>query len=517
MLEPERSSFGIKVRVIRCYRQPSSHKADPDGTLELILHDEIGDRIHATMDYGVFKDKKLDIIEGNLYKFMTFMVAHDMSKYRTTTNPFKLRLYNSTSITPFQDSDFPSSMYNFRDLFEIVNDIAVQSFQLLDVIGRVVSYQKPTFVAKLSTNRMDFKIANTQGRELGCSLWSEYIDPVLEIFEKDDPRPIIICIQFGKITRIFDEIKVSNTFHVTKVTVNGETDVFKNFLDGMVPDAAGNQNNGIAEEFHDIYALFKNNAAQMSDISILTKVTETKNYWIDATIFSVETKGECWYRSCWKCFKKMPMDERNRKCFICGYKIEVMVAGIGGCAALMMWDTNCNTLIGKSAKQMKQLNDKAGTVIPRELKEALVDKRVLFEVKCPANKVNKDVPQFTVNRVAVDEDIFHIYAANYTPTKGSTTGSKNKLHEMDDDASSMLLKGKEKMDIDDKFEDESDVEEGIQLGKGKKVVNCEEKLEDEKEESVDGVTLRDLKEKKISGGDAKYSSKNKKMRLKHDK
>ncbi|KAL3643286.1 hypothetical protein CASFOL_014101 [Castilleja foliolosa] len=48
-LEPGRSSFGIKVRVIRCYRQPSSHKADPDGTLELILHDEIGDRIHATI------------------------------------------------------------------------------------------------------------------------------------------------------------------------------------------------------------------------------------------------------------------------------------------------------------------------------------------------------------------------------------------------------------------------------------------------------------------------------------
>ncbi|KAL3619467.1 hypothetical protein CASFOL_037041 [Castilleja foliolosa] len=495
-LEPGRSSFGIKVRVVRCYRQPSPHKADPDGTLELILHDEIGDRIHATMDYGVFKDKKLDIIEGNLYKFMSFMVAHDMSKYRTTTNPFKLRLYNSTSITSFQDSDFPSSMYNFRDLFEIANDIAVDNFQLLDVIGRVVSYQKPTFVAKLSTNRMDFKIANTQGRELGCSLWSEYIDPVLEIFAKDDPRPIIICIQFGKITRIFDEIKVSNTFHVTKVTVNGETDVFKNFLDGMVPDAAGNQNNGIAEEFHDIYALFKNNAAQMSDISILTKVTETKNYWIDATIFSVETKGECWYRSCWKCFKKMPMDEKNRKCFICGelnfndnfrYKIEVMVADIGGCAALMMWDTNCNTLIGKSAKHMKQLNDKAGTVIPRELKEALVDKRVLFEVKCPANKVNKDVPQFTVNRVAVDEDIFNIYAANYTPTKGSTTGSKNKVHEMDDDASSRLMKGKEKMDTDDKFEATFD---------GEYAENCKE---------VDSEET-----------DVVYTSKKKKSKLKKD-
>ncbi|KAL3633583.1 hypothetical protein CASFOL_022345 [Castilleja foliolosa] len=105
-------------------------------------------------------------------------------------------------------------------------------------------------MAKLSTRRMDFKIANTQGRELGCSLWSEYIDPVLAIFEKEDNRPIIICIQFGKITRIFATLSM------------------------MVPEISGSRNNGIAEEFHEIYALFKNNAAQVMKISTLTALTE---------------------------------------------------------------------------------------------------------------------------------------------------------------------------------------------------------------------------------------------------
>ncbi|KAL3616542.1 hypothetical protein CASFOL_039932 [Castilleja foliolosa] len=198
--------------------------------LKMIVHDEIEDRIHATIDFGVFKEKKMDIIEGDLYRTKTFMVAHDMTKYKSTTNRFKPRLTNQTSICPFQDPDFPSSMHRFRDLFEISNDINVDNFQLLDVIGRVVSYQKPTFVPKLSTRWMDFRIANTENRELGCSLWSEYIDPVLAIFEKEDARPIIICIQFGKINRIYDEIKVSNSFHITKVTVNGDCDVFNNFL-----------------------------------------------------------------------------------------------------------------------------------------------------------------------------------------------------------------------------------------------------------------------------------------------
>ncbi|KAL3646129.1 hypothetical protein CASFOL_011309 [Castilleja foliolosa] len=86
-LEPGKSDLGLKVRVIRCYRQPSSYKSYPDGTLEMIVHDE---RIHATIDFGVFKVKKMDIIEGGLYRIKTFMVAHDMTKFKSTTNKFKL-------------------------------------------------------------------------------------------------------------------------------------------------------------------------------------------------------------------------------------------------------------------------------------------------------------------------------------------------------------------------------------------------------------------------------------------
>ncbi|KAL3647418.1 hypothetical protein CASFOL_008386 [Castilleja foliolosa] len=521
-LQPGSSSDGVKVRVIRCYRQPSPHKTDSDGSLELILHDEIEDRIHATMDYGVFKDKKIDIVEGGLYRIRNFMVAHDMSKYKTTTNRYKLRLLIKTSIIPFKDNGFPSSMHRFRDLFEIANDISVDNFQLLDVIGRVVSYQKPTFVAKVETRRMDFKIANIEGKELGCSLWSNYIDPVLAIFEKEDSRPIIICIQFGKISRIYDEIKVSNTFHVTKVTVNGDSDVFKNFLDGMMADVSGSQKNGIAEEVNDVYGLFKENSAQMSQISELAVLQEKKTYWVDATIAEIERKGGFYYAACRKCFKKMPRDERNRQCFICGednftenyrYKIEVLVADASGCANMLMWDAQCTQLIGKPAKYMKDLNDKAGTKIPRELHESLVDKRVLFEVKTPSNKVNSDIPQFIVQRVANDEDIFDIYAKNYTPTRGSTTDCNVRVNENDDEACSKLRKGKEKMDFEKLLENDSDVEVGLKLRDETEDDVSGENIQDENDNCGDDVTLKKLKNKKNAGYDAKYSSKSKKLKI----
>ncbi|KAL3639591.1 hypothetical protein CASFOL_017498 [Castilleja foliolosa] len=97
-LENGKTTSDVKVRVIRCYKQPSSHKSDPDGTLEMIVHDERGSHTYATMDYGIFNEKKIEIIEGDLYKIRTFIVAHDMTKYKSTTNPHKLWLYRLTSM-----------------------------------------------------------------------------------------------------------------------------------------------------------------------------------------------------------------------------------------------------------------------------------------------------------------------------------------------------------------------------------------------------------------------------------
>ncbi|KAL3628221.1 hypothetical protein CASFOL_027267 [Castilleja foliolosa] len=496
-LLPGRNNDGVKVRVIRCYRQPPTQKSDPDGTLELVLHDEIEDRIHATMDYGLFKQKKVDIVEGNLYKIRNFMVAHDMSSCRSTTNPLKLRLYKCTTITPFKDSDFPTSMYRFRDLWEIANDINVDNFLLLE------------------------------NRKLGCSLRGDYIDPVLSIFQKEDSKPLIICIQF-------DEIKVANTFHITKVTINGHGDVFKSFLDGMDEQELGNQTNVIAQEIDDIHALFKNNHANVSTIAKLAGLKDCTLCWIDCTIFEIQTKADWFYRSCKRCFKKMPRDEKNRKCFICGeinftdiyrYKIIVSVADSSGCASLLMWDSQCTTLIGKPAREMKQLKstksrvavENASRTIPFEIEDSLMDKRVLFEIRCPATKCNSDLPQYKVERVAVDQEIFDIYAAKYTPTEGSTTKCQNEVKDTGNEAISRLRKGKQKVDCDDDtLDNASDGEEETNLTEGEDELESEEILKDDEGEAGDDVTLKDLQENKTPKTDAKYSSRKKRVKINNE-
>ncbi|KAL3643352.1 hypothetical protein CASFOL_014167 [Castilleja foliolosa] len=56
----------------------------------------------------------------------------------------------------------------------------------------------------------------------------------------------------------------------------------------------------------------------MRDIATLTGMQEKNKFWVDATIAEIDPKGGFCYSSCRNCFKKMPLDERNRQCFVCG-------------------------------------------------------------------------------------------------------------------------------------------------------------------------------------------------------
>ncbi|KAL3627805.1 hypothetical protein CASFOL_028220 [Castilleja foliolosa] len=523
-LHTGRNDDGVKVCVIRCYRQPPFKKTDPHGTLELVLHDEvrIGYMLQWTMSCS--KRRSWTLLRAVCIKSeisWSHMICPPANQPQTLSNSSST---NTPQLPHFKTLIYPTSMYRFRDLWEIANDIGVDNNQLLDVIGRVVSYQKPTFVAKCSTRRMDFTIANTENRKLGCSLWGDYIDPVLSIFEKEDSKPLIICMQFGKITRYKDEIKVANTFHITKVTINGHGGVFKTFLDGMGEQESGSQNNVIAQEIDDIYALFKHHKAHVSTIAKLAGLKDGTICWIDGTIFEIQTKADWYYRACKKCFKKMPKDERNGQCFLCGevnfsdnfrYKIVVNVADSSGCASMLMWDSQCTTLIGKPAREMKELNEKSSSTIPFPIQDSLMDKRVLFEIKCPEIKSKSDLPQYKVEKVAVDQEIFDMYAAIYTPSKGSTTDCLNELKDTGNEASSRLRKGKKKVDCDDILEKSSDDEAEVKVTEVEDELDSEDNLDEDDAQAGDDVTLKDLQGKKTKT-DAKYSSRKKRVKVNDD-
>ncbi|KAL3641485.1 hypothetical protein CASFOL_016453 [Castilleja foliolosa] len=406
-LNSSKNSWAVKARVVRTYFQPKFNYPEELEKFEMILHDEQGDRIHASIRIDLYQDLKTDIQEGQVYKFKNFVVMDNKARTRTTSNEHKLYFLKNTHVVKYEES-FPQLMYNFIDFEDIIMDRHLIHNVLLDVIGVVTSYQEPSHVA--GTRRFDFKLADTEGKEIVCSLWGDYINLLLPILEEKEEKTAVVCIQFGKINDFYpNELKIQSTYHVTKVTVNGEDAVFKNFF-------------------------------------------ERAFYWIEATIVDIVTTKNFWYLACKKCLKKVCVEGGIKKCLKCGeetlndiyrYKLEVLVVDRTGSATLLLWNTHCYSLIGQTASQ-----GDSNKSIPRIIEEKLIDKRVLFEVKLTAENNFKEIDHYLVNRLTFDDEIMVIHALKYNGSQETVTEDNDILS--DGSRVSTTIEDSVKLDKNDK-------------------------------------------------------------------
>ncbi|CAA7040401.1 unnamed protein product [Microthlaspi erraticum] len=103
----------------------------------MVLLDEKGDRIHASVDKDCVGEFKNKLVEGRSVVLDTFKVGPYQSAIRTSRCSFKIRFYATTGVSPC--SDFPGHvpekyMLNFQDILSGNLD---RSY-LIDVMGQIV-------------------------------------------------------------------------------------------------------------------------------------------------------------------------------------------------------------------------------------------------------------------------------------------------------------------------------------------------------------------------------------------
>ncbi|KAL3624235.1 hypothetical protein CASFOL_033051 [Castilleja foliolosa] len=367
----------------------------------LVVHDEVGDRIHVTMKPHIHERIGLNLVEGSLYKFKKFIVLDNRSTFKTTPHMHKISLFRLSQMAEFRDDTFPDFMFNFTDF----GHLTPQNPPDDNVIGRVISYQKP--FENLTSRRMDFRIQD----RLACTLWAEYINDLLPFLENTENKPVVVAIQFARIHMFrTDDIKIANTFHVTKVTVNAQTDVFLDFMN---------------------------------------RYGWNGTYWIDAIIVDIKTRSDCWYLACKKCAKRIPDEGGIVICQSCGeenpnkiyrYKLDIVVADKSSTATLLLWNKACASLLGKSAAEMKEIHGDCSGSIPTVIGESILDKRYVFEVRGSSFKYLQGFANYTVSRLADDDN--------------ANTESSNSSPDIVESDQNKLDKGKEKCitEVDDKQE-----------------------------------------------------------------
>ncbi|XP_061371566.1 replication protein A 70 kDa DNA-binding subunit D-like [Gastrolobium bilobum] len=131
-INPTKEDWGIKVRMIRCWKVPNFHRKNFDDNVDMILMDEHGGKIHATVKGTLQVRKK--IREGDVYFVKNFGVGLNADMFRPTGHEYRLSFNLRTDVKSTFDASIPDDGFDFVD-FELIEKEAPNSPYLVGVVG----------------------------------------------------------------------------------------------------------------------------------------------------------------------------------------------------------------------------------------------------------------------------------------------------------------------------------------------------------------------------------------------
>ncbi|KZV23276.1 hypothetical protein F511_02177 [Dorcoceras hygrometricum] len=146
----------LKLRLVRCY-ELAAYGKNGDFTLECVLHDKEGDRIHASVKKPVLDRVKPILKEGHLFAIKNIIVAENRMKYKTTASKYKINFITKTHVCEIFDDSFPSMMFDFKSFTNVKNA----------EIDETMLFGEPTEFGNLVDKKVLFKVQVRQDQIRG--------------------------------------------------------------------------------------------------------------------------------------------------------------------------------------------------------------------------------------------------------------------------------------------------------------------------------------------------------------
>ncbi|KAL3641678.1 hypothetical protein CASFOL_012493 [Castilleja foliolosa] len=177
-------------------------------------------------------------------------------------------------------------------------------------------------------------------------------------------------------------------------------------------------------EFHDVFPIFSQKAAQVSSIKWLTRMMDEddKKHWIYETVVGVETTKPFWYLACFNCGKGVQVVDGRQLCFHCGqetisdiykYDLDVVVADGTGVINLSLSHGASTRLIEEDTRDVIAYQGLRVKTLPTFIEDEILGKCALFEVIF--RSTSAAVRRFNVSRLSQDVEVLEQYDLKYLP------------------------------------------------------------------------------------------------------
>ncbi|KAK2422624.1 replication factor A protein [Trifolium repens] len=215
-----RDSWCFKVRVIRLWTVYSTTKPGHLNSLEMILIDEKGTKIHASIAHKLlylFRDK---IFEGSVYKMSNFEVVLEEGVIRTTSHPYQLHFLYKTKVDRCEDISIDMLGLSLTTIGNIRTYSLDYEF-LVDVAGLVLrtSSERECVRDGKTIKEVVLHMIDNSGY-CECLLSGIYVDEFQSLVDRGGGGLPIIVIQFAKIRYEQGKISVENYLNVTRILIN---------------------------------------------------------------------------------------------------------------------------------------------------------------------------------------------------------------------------------------------------------------------------------------------------------
>ncbi|WJX28421.1 hypothetical protein P8452_17141 [Trifolium repens] len=359
--------------------------------VEMVLADKMGHDIQVIVPADLKDQFKEALAENTTFTLQNFVVETNNIPLKCSAHPFKLVFNSGTLIQDMNEHKIPHPGYKFQD-FEQIKSGKVRPDVCVDVIG---VFHELGYTQTVPGNRkmqINFKLKDIQGNILNCTLWEDFaLQFQLYNKERTDWGHTIIMIHNGKIKEATDkyELGVSNAWNATKLYINADIAPINDFKKSLgVEEGASSQSQSLAslscgsQMYTQSASSSQYNAAdKFFDKAISLPLAKIMALSENATCTTVarttrllpSNKG-WYYKACSKCPKAtrgdtLPLicpDGHQTHAINLRYKLEFEVDYEGTTAKIVLWDQQCNELLGKTAAELQLIMIEAGVNNPLE-------------------------------------------------------------------------------------------------------------------------------------------------------
>ncbi|KAL4356142.1 hypothetical protein AHAS_Ahas09G0057100 [Arachis hypogaea] len=137
-INPEKKAWNLKVRVIRLCNVPTFIGQLLPNSMEMILVDDSGCKIQATVQNTMIYRFKQLLSEGRVYVMKLFSIVPNQGSYRATRHQIKLVFQFRTTVRDAICDFIPKSALTISPFTELLETKEDYDF-LVDVVGLFVS------------------------------------------------------------------------------------------------------------------------------------------------------------------------------------------------------------------------------------------------------------------------------------------------------------------------------------------------------------------------------------------